>query len=116
MSQRNQAFAEAVPETASSMACSSNGSDQAGLLNALLEDAMSQDIFDLPADLGSFPGGLPHEGIPVTLDSLQLEAEAVAEEAGPVEAANRPVSSRESLVAHYLQRGREARRSALGRP
>ena len=101
------------------MACSTGGgSDQAGLLDALLADAMSQDIGDmpgLPADLSSLPEGLPHEGIPATLDSLQLEAEAAAEEARPVDAARGPGSSRESLVAHYLQRGREARRTALGR-
>ena len=117
MSQGSQAFAEAIPETASSMACSSSGSDQAGLLDALLADAMSQDVGDmpsLPADLSSFPGGWSHEGIPATLDSLQLEAEAAAEEARPAEAASRPGSSRESLMAHYLRRGREARRTAHG--
>ena len=119
MSQGRWAYEEALPGIASSMACSTgSASDQAGLLDALLADAMSQDIVGmpgLPADLSSVPGVLSHEGIPATLDSLQLEAEAAAEEAWPVEAASRPGSSRESLVAHYLQRGREARRTAIGR-
>ena len=118
MSQGSRAFGKALPGTASSIACSSDDSDQAGLLDALLADAMSQDVAEmpgLPADLSSFPRRTPQEGIPVSLDSLQFEAEAAAEEAGPGEAASRPGSSRESLMAHYLQRGREARRTALAR-
>ena len=112
MSQGSRAFSEALPGTAGSMACSSAGSDQAGLLDALLADAMSQDAANmpgLPADLGSFPEGLPHEGFSARTYSLQFEAVA-GEGAGPVEVMSRPGSSRESLVAHYLQRGRDTLR------
>lgn len=103
------------PGTASSMRRSGNGSHAAGLLDALLADALSQDEHEthqLPAG----EGWLPHAQHSGSRDRMRIEG--VAEAAGEGSqrlAVSRPGSSRKSLVDHYLQRGRDAQLAATRR-
>ncbi len=107
-------FFGGLPATASSMDCASNASRTAGALDALLADALSQDddemhdMLVLPAGLGA----LAHE-LDAGVSGRPLP-EGLAEAAGmePGLATSRPGSSRASLVAHYMQRGRAASRAA----
>ena len=109
-------FFSGRPGTASSMDCASNASapHRAGALDALLAEALSQDedeMYDmhvLPAGLGARVHDLN------TGSSARPLPEGLAEAAGmePGLAIGRPGSSRESLLAHYMQRGRAASRAA----
>ena len=113
MSHRSRNPSVAPPGTASSMGCVSNASHSAGILDALLADADEVEMHDmhvLPDGLGM----LSHERCDGSSELLQLGLDAEAADLRSDVAPSRPGSSRASLVAHYVQRGRDAQRAASG--
>ena len=106
--------------TANTMECSSTTSQQAGLLDVLLADAMSQDG-DEVADMRALPAGaemLPPRRHSASCDALEeLSSSADAAASGPAFSVQKVPggNSRASLMSHYMQRGRAAQRAAAGR-
>ena len=103
--------------TPSSMNHVSNASHGAGVLDALLADALSQEeeerqgTHGLPGGSGGLPSHEQHAG---ASGRLLLEGDAEAAGSEPELGVSRPGSSRASLVAHYMQRGRAAYQAASG--
>ena len=113
MSYRSRNPSIAPPGTASSMGCASNASHRAGILDALLADADEVEMHDMHV----LPGGLgmlSQERYDGSGELLQPGLDVDAADLGSDVAPSRPGSSRASLVAHYVQRGREAQRAASG--
>jgi len=113
ISYRSRDPSVAPPGTASSMGCASNASHRAGILDALLADADEVEVHDMHV----LPGGLgmlSHEQYDGSSELLQLGLDAEVADLGSDVAPSRPGSSRMSLVAHYVQRGREAQRATSG--
>ena len=99
---------------ADSMECASTASHRAGVLDGLLADAMSQDQ-DNMHDMHMLPGGLdlaPREQQAGMSNRLMHEGAAEVHDLESGLTMVRPGSSRASLVARYLQRGRAAAHKA----
>ena len=104
----------APPHMVSSMDCVSNAFHGAGVLDALLADALSQEEGEMH-DVHGLPGGLgllSHEQHAGVSGRLLLEGDVEAAGLEPELAVSRPGSNRASLVAHYMQRGRAAYKAA----
>jgi hypothetical protein len=103
------------------MECSSITSQQAGLLDLLLADAMSQDGDEAPvADMRALPTGaemLPSRRHSTSCNALEeLSSSADAAGSGPGFSVQKVPggNSLASLMSHYMQRGRAAQRAAAG--